>query len=119
VFILQELRSFERDALKRPFLPLYLGWMQNWIKPLTGHHATECNGVSRGAHFAYKVFPPEELERRLVEHQERVDAARNRGELLEDEGTYTLARAADVNPGFEKTPRGIRLGSPQTSKGQV
>ena len=85
--------------------------MKTWIKPVLGHHATDCKEDTSGPPPAYRVFSPEELEERLVAYQEMVDAARNRGELLEGEPTYTVARAADMHPGFEKSPRGISLGA--------
>ena len=49
------------------------------------------------------------LKASIRSHQVRVDAARDRGELIV--GEPLLGRTPDLHPGFASTPRGIRLGA--------
>lgn len=52
----------------------------------------------------------EGLKAAIRVHQARVDAARDRGELLIGEPLISTSRAVDLHPGFADTPRGIRMG---------
>ena len=56
------------------------------------------------------VRPPEEQEAAVTAHQERIDAARNEGLLLEPEDGEQMRFTYLWRPGYEDSPRGIQLG---------
>lgn len=55
--------------------------------------------------------PAEEQEAAILAHQARIDAARDQGLLLDPSERQELRYSASYQPGFQNTPRGIRLGS--------
>lgn len=59
---------------------------------------------------------PEILEPLILAHQRRVDEARNRGELVKGEPYSKHAQSAPLRPGWENTPRGIKLGYDSSSE---
>lgn len=54
--------------------------------------------------------PHEEQEAAILSHQARIDAARDAGLLLTSEDRQELRYSAAYRPGYQDTPRGIRLG---------
>jgi len=54
--------------------------------------------------------PPEEQEKAVLAHQQRIDAARNEGLLLEPDDRPEVRYTYLWRPGYEDSPRGIQLG---------
>lgn len=87
----------------------YDGGMNHSLIPSSALEAEPCPLRHHG--LPSDSRPAEEQEAAIVAHQARIDAARDRGLLLDPEERQELRYSASYQPGFQNTPRGIRLGA--------
>ncbi len=59
---------------------------------------------------AFDARTPEEREADILNHQARIDMARNHGRLLDPEERDAIRDTYLWQPGYEKTARAVRLG---------